>query len=262
MIHKKSSKLLTIFSFIIFIFLFFPLFLIVITSFGKNSSIQIPPVGFSFKWYVNIFHQPMFIAGFRMSLIIALLSSVLALVIGIPAVYGLIRSKVHHYSWFQSFFLSPTLIPEIVIGFSIYQALVIKLHIPMFFGLLCGHLMLGLPYVIRLVTSGILLLDQNIEEAAQIYGCSKLESFMKIILPNISINIIGAFMMCFINSFNNIPISLFLNNSEIHMLPTAILNYLQNNYDPTVSAISVILMIFTTIVTFIIDRFTNIVNTK
>lgn len=60
--------------------------------------------------------------------------------------------------------------------------------------------------------------------------------------------------MCFINSFNNIPISLFLNGPELNMLPTAILNYLQNNYDPTVSAISVMLMIFTALIMFVVEK--------
>jgi putative spermidine/putrescine transport system permease protein len=75
-----------------------------------------------------------------------------------------------------------------------------------------------------------------------------------IVLPNIKTSIIAAFMMCFINSFNNIPISLFLNGPELNMLPTAILNYLQNNYDPTVSAISVLLMIFTALVMFLVEK--------
>ena len=75
-----------------------------------------------------------------------------------------------------------------------------------------------------------------------------------IVLPNIKSSIIAAFMLCFINSFNNIPISLFMNGPSLTMLPPAILNYLQNNYDPTVSAISVLLMIFTALMMVLVEK--------
>lgn len=80
------------------------------------------------------------------------------------------------------------------------------------------------------------------------------KGFFLIVLPNIKSSIIAAFMLCFINSFNNIPISLFMNGPSLTMLPPAILNYLQNNYDPTVSAISVLLMIFTALMMVLVEK--------
>ncbi|MFT8878903.1 MAG: ABC transporter permease, partial [Oenococcus sp.] len=65
------------------------------------------------------------------------------------------------------------------------------------------------------------------------------------LLPNITTSILSGFLLSFINSFNNIPVSVFLSGPNVNMLPTAILNYLQNNYDPTVSAISSCLMLLT-----------------
>jgi putative spermidine/putrescine transport system permease protein len=128
------------------------------------------------------------------------------------------------------------------------------MKLPLLLSLIIGHFLLCVPYVIRLITASMLLLDSHIEEAAWICGSSPKKTFFVIVLPNIKTSIIAAFMMCFINSFNNIPISLFLNGPELNMLPTAILNYLQNNYDPTVSAISVLLMIFTALVMFLVEK--------
>ena len=178
----------------------------------------------------------------------------IALVIGIPAVYALSQNGVHHKKWFHSLFLSPALIPEIVIGFSLYQLAVIDLRMPVFPSLIIGHFLLCIPYVIRLVSASMLMMDHHIEEAAWISGCSPTKSFFFVVLPNIKTSIIAAFMMCFINSFNNLPISLFISGSSFIMLPPAILNYLQNNYDPTVSAISVLLMLLTAIMMLIIDK--------
>lgn len=250
----RRNKTLTTISILILALIMLPLVLVVITSFNNESSISLPIKGFTFSWYANIFQEPDFITGFETSLVVALIASVLALLIGIPAVYALTRYHLQHASWFQSFFLSPTLIPEIVIGFALYQAVVINLRTPVFISLIIGHFLLCLPYVIRLITASMLLMDSHIEEAGWICGCSPQKGFFLIVLPNIKTSIIAAFMMCFINSFNNIPISLFMNGPSITMLPPAILNYLQNNYDPTVSAISVLLMVFTALMMFLVEK--------
>ncbi|EJN56258.1 ABC transporter permease [Loigolactobacillus coryniformis] len=250
----SQNKTLRVISILILFLIMLPLVLVIITSFGNQDSISLPIHGFTFEWYKNVFAQPDFIAGFKMSLLVALIASLAALVVGIPAVYALTRFKLRHSSWLQSFFLSPALIPEIVIGFSLYQTAVITMKLPLLLSLIIGHFLLCVPYVIRLITASMLLLDPHIEEAAWICGSSPKKTFFAIVLPNIKTSIIAAFMMCFINSFNNIPISLFLNGPELNMLPTAILNYLQNNYDPTVSAISVMLMIFTALIMFVVEK--------
>lgn len=256
----RKNRALTIISIVILALIMFPLVLVVITSFNSQSSISFPINGFTFSWYANIFQQPDFVAGFESSLIVALIASTLALLIGIPAVYALTRYNIHHASWFQSFFLSPTLIPEIVIGFALYQATVIALRFPVFISLIIGHFLVCLPYVIRLITASMLLMDPHVEEAGWMCGCSQRKSFFLVVLPNIKASIIAAFMMCFINSFNNLPISLFMNGPSLTMLPPAILNYLQNNYDPTVSAISVVLMVFTALMMFLVEKAIGIKN--
>ncbi|WP_278960252.1 ABC transporter permease [Lactobacillus apis] len=257
---NRKNKTLTIISLIILALIMLPLILVVITSFNNQSSISLPITGFTLSWYSNIFQQPDFITGFESSLLVALIASFLALIIGIPAVYALTRYNLQHAAWFQSFFLSPTLIPEIVIGFALYQTAVITFKLPVFISLIIGHFLLCLPYVIRLITASMLMMDSHIEEASWVCGCLPKKAFFLIVLPNIKSSIIAAFMMCFINSFNNIPISLFMNGPSLTMLPPAILNYLQNNYDPTVSAISVVLMVFTALMMFLVEKVIGISN--
>lgn len=252
---NSKNKFLTVLSSLILFFLMAPLAIVIITAFGKEATISFPIKGFTLDWFGNVFAQPDFVSGFQMSLLVALIASILALLIGIPAVYALIRLGVPHQKWFQTLFLSPTFIPEIVIGFALYQGLMITVRLPLLLTLIIGHILLCLPYVIRLITASMVLLDKHIEEAAWIYGSSKLETFFKIMIPNIYPSIVAAFMLSFINSFNNIPITLFLNGPDLSMLPTAILNYLQNNYDPTVSAISVLLMLFTAVMMLVAEKF-------
>lgn len=257
---KQKHVFLDFLSYLILFFLITPLLIVVITAFGTQSTISFPIKGFTFTWFSNAFQQSEMIDGFKTSLLVALIASISALIIGIPAVYSLMKYNWHHKAWFQTLFLSPTFIPEIVIGFALYQALVITFQWPLIPALLAGHFLLCLPYVIRLITAGLLLLDPYIEEAARIYGQSRPQAFFKILLPNIRQSIVAAFMLGFINSFNNIPITLFLNGTDVQMLPTSILNYLQNNYDPTISAISVMLMLFTAGMMLIVEKFLGLNN--
>ncbi|MCF6160430.1 MAG: ABC transporter permease [Furfurilactobacillus sp.] len=252
--RQKKHWLLTLYGYLMLLLLLLPLVLVVVTSFGSQAAITFPIKGFTLKWYANILSQPDFVTGFKTSFAVAVTASFLAIVIGTPAVYALTRRGIHHANWFQTVFLSPTLIPEIVIGFALFQSLVIGIKLPLMPVLITGHFLLSVPYVIRMLTARLLLFDQTIEEASWLSGASKIKTFFRVVIPNISGTLLAIFIMCFINSFNNIPITLFLNGPSLTMLPTAILNYLQNNYDPTVSAVSVILMLLTGLMMWLMER--------
>ncbi|GLB46461.1 spermidine/putrescine ABC transporter permease [Philodulcilactobacillus myokoensis] len=250
-----SHKVLNVIGTVAILFLVFPLIFIIITSFGTGSTIEFPIKGFTFNWYLHILDQPDMISGLETSLLVSFIASAFGLLIGIPAVYAMFRGGIHHTAWFQMLFLSPTFLPEVVIGFSLYQGLIITLHWPMMISLIVGYFLLGFPFVIRLVGAGLNMMDPHMEEAAWISGCSRLKGFFKIVLPNIKSSIAAAFIFSFINSFNSIPVTLFLSGPGFNMLPTSILNYMQENYDPTISAISVILMLITTLIMMLINHF-------
>lgn len=250
--HK--NKLLTAFAVLVFAFLMVPLIMITITAFGEGSAITFPIQSFSFKWFRKVFALHSFQISFLTSLEIAILATVIALLIGIPAAYALARSGMKGKGILKSIFLSPTIVPGIVIGFVLYQFLVLILRIPVFVGLLAGHFMVTLPYVIRVVGSSLDQFDFSVEEAAWSLGCGKGEAFFLVVLPNITSGISAAFMLAFINSFNNIPVSMFLSGPGVSTFPATLMNYIEYNYDPTVSAVSVILMAVTVLIMVIVDK--------
>ena len=212
----RKNKLLTIWAVLVFAFLAIPLLIITVTAFGGGSAITFPIESFSLKWFANVFA----LKSFRRSFI----------------------------------FLSPTIVPGIVIGFIMYQCLILTLRIPVFTGLLAGHFMVTLPYVIRVVGSSMEQFDFSIEEAAWSLGCPKTAAFFKVVLPNVTSGISSAFMLAFINSFNNIPVSMFLSGPGVSTFPSTLMNYIEYNYDPTVSAVSVLLMAATVIIMVVVDR--------
>lgn len=250
----RKNKALTIFAGLVFAFLFLPLLIIVITSFGTNATIQFPITGFTFEWYAKVFNNQSFMSSFFLSLKIALFATVLAVLIGVPAAYTIARHKIFGRHWIKKFFLSPMIVPGLVVGYALYQFIVTKFQFPVLYGLLFGHFLICLPYIIRVVGSTIEQLDFSIEEVAWTLGCTKQKAFIKVVLPNIRSGIFASFMLAFINSFNNIPVSQFLSGPGVTMLPTNLINYIEYNYDPSVSALSVILMLGTIILMYLIEK--------
>ena len=157
----RKQKGLSVIAILVFLFLFLPLCLIVVTSFGTAAAIQFPIKGFTLDWYAKALQSETFMDSFKLSLLIGVLATVLALIVGIPASYALARYSVRGRNFIKSFFLSPTVIPGIVVGYTLFQYIVIKLGLPVFQGLLMGHFLISLPYIIRVVGSSMEQLDYS-----------------------------------------------------------------------------------------------------
>lgn len=250
----RKNKFLTFVAILVFSFLLFPLVIITITAFNEAPIINIPIEGFTFKWFINVFNTKSLMSGFALSFKLAITATLLALLVGVPAAYALSRTNMKSKKFLKSYFLSPTIIPGIVLGYALYQFIVLTMKIPVEEGLLIGHFLVVLPYVIRVVGSSLEQFDFAIEEAAWTLGCGKIKAFFKVVLPNISSGIVASFMLAFINSFNNIPVSMFLSGPGIRTLPTALMNYIEYFYDPTVSAISVLLMLGTLVIMIFVEK--------
>ncbi|MGM1021105.1 MAG: ABC transporter permease [Bacillota bacterium] len=242
------------FSLLVFIFLLGPLLIISVTSFEPGTVLKFPPQGFSLHWYQNIFEVDLFMSTFKTSIVVSLLGNILALLIGMPAAYALSRFSFRGKDTLNALFLSPLLIPGIVLGFTLLRYLIIVYHLPVYAGLLIGHTVIMLPFIIRVIASSLSNFDFTIEEAALSLGAGRLETFFKVVLPNIRSGIIAAILIAFLESFNNVDISVFMTGPGFSTLPIQMLTYVENYFDPTIAAISVMLMILTGILMFLIER--------
>ena len=111
-----------------------------------------------------------------------------------------------------------------------------------------------MPYSVRIICASLKDIDESMEEAARTLGCTSSKAFVKVVLPNLRPAIISAFMLSFINSFNNIPVSMYLKGPGMNTLPYAMMSHIEYNYDPTVSALSVMLMGMTLLFMIVMDR--------
>lgn len=250
----KKNKWLTFFTFCVYFFLFAPIIIIIMTAFGPDEVIAFPPKGFSIKWFNNIFTSDMFMNTFKISIQIAVIATIIALFIGIPAAYAMSRNDFRGKAIIKNLFFSSIIVPGIVFGFSLFNFVIIKLRLPVYTSLLIGHTIVILPYIIRVVASSLEGFDYSIEEAAVSLGASRLKTFFLVVFPNITSGVIAAFMLAFINSFNNVPISIFLTGPGVSTLPIRMMSYVEYYYDPTISALSVTLMFMTIGIMFIVEK--------
>lgn len=251
---NNNSRGLKIFAFVVYFFLLAPLVIIAISSFGAEKSLVFPPNGFSLKWIANIFKIEMFRKTFLISMQLSIFGTLIALILGIPAAYALSRYNFKGKSFFNGIFLSPVLIPGIVLGFSLLRYLVVYSKLNVYTSLLIGHVIIIIPYIIRVISSSLSNFDYSIEEASMSLGANKVKTFFTVVLPNIRSGVIAAFILAFINSFNNVPISLFLTGPGVSTLPIQMLIHVEYNFDPTIAALSLVLMVMTALLMFIIEK--------
>ncbi|MBN3525778.1 ABC transporter permease [Paenibacillus apiarius] len=231
-----------------------PLLIIVPTSFTSTGVLRFPPEGFSMQWYVKIFDRPEFVDSFWFSLKLAVLAAVIATLIGTLAALALHKYKPPGSGAINALLLSPLTVPSLIIGIS---ALLFFTRIGLagtFTGLLLSHILISVPYVVRLVLTGLSSFDYTLERAAAILGAHPIRTFWDITLPVIRPAIFSGMVFAFLTSFDNVTVSLFLVSPSTTTLPMAIFNYMQESLTPLVASISSIMILLSLIFIFILER--------
>ncbi|MDI7246760.1 MAG: ABC transporter permease [Bacillota bacterium] len=241
-------------SFLVYAFLMFPMLVILMSSFDPKEYMSFPPTGFSLRWYAHVFDVELFMVGLKTSVSVALLSTLVALILGVPAAYLLVRFNFRGKAVLQSFFLSPLVVPGIVLGCALLRFFVIVGGIPIYPGLVLGHTILVIPYAVRVTTASLVNLPVSVEEAALSLGATGTQSFFKVVLPNIKTGLLGAVLLSFITSFNNVPVSLFLSGPNVTTLPIQMMIYGEYYFDPSIAALSVIVLLMTMMLVYLMER--------
>lgn len=242
------------FTALVFIFLVGPLIIVLGAALSDTTYLTFPPQGLSLRWFENIFAIDAFRRTILTSLQVAVISTFVALLIGIPASYAMSRYRIQLPSWLSTLFVLPVLVPELVLGFSLLKNLAFQFNAPIFLSLIIGHTILILPYVIRVISASLASFDFSIEEAAISLGSPPLKTFFTVLLPNVRSGVIAAFILAFITSVNDVSISIFLTGPGISTLPIQLLAHMEQFFDPTVASVSVLLMVLTVAVMAIVER--------
>ncbi|MEE9609855.1 MAG: ABC transporter permease [Desulfatiglandales bacterium] len=228
---------------LLFLYLLAPLIVVVWTSFGKAAYPQFPPKAYSLQWYSNFFQNEQFVESMFISSHVALWTTVFALIIGIPLSLALVYHKFPGANILNTLSMSPILFPAVVIGIAL-MIFFGKIHMShSFASLVCAHVVMALPFVIRLVSSSLYGVGRSIEEASLNLGAGRLKTFFLITLPLIKPGIIAGGIFAFFISFDEVTITLFLAGPRTTTLPIRLYTFIEYSSDPTIAAVSAFMIL-------------------
>ena len=235
-------------------FLIGPFIIIIFAGASAGESLAFPPDGLSLRWYLKVFTIESFRQSFVLSMGLAIFGTLAALLLGIPAAYALNRYELPGAETIRIVVASPIIVPGIIVGLALLRYMVIPLDVTVTVALFMAHTALVLPYAVRVVSSSLNNLRSDMEEAAVLLGCTRLQAFTKVVLPNIRGGVLAAFILGFVTSFNQVPVSLFLSGPGVRTLPIDMLAYMEITYDPSVAALSALLAFMSLAIVFIAER--------
>ena len=241
-----------------------PLVFVTWLAFFRQEIPSFPPEGYSFRWFAAILDQPKFVEGFRMSFQVGVLATFFGLALGVPAALTVVRHRFAFRVPLSQLLLMPLIVPGVVLGTSSYVFQVeVENGLDMdvigtFYALVAGHVVIVIPWVVRLVTASLSGVDRATEEAAQNLGANPWITFWRITLPAIRPGIVAGALFGFVTSFGNLEMSLFLVGPGRTTLPIVILQYLEWKIDPTIAAVSVIQILLIGTAMLITDRYVKL----
>lgn len=241
-----------------------PVVMIVWSAFIDSVFISFPPNGYTLRWFDAALGYGAFVNGFIASFQVAAISALLGVVLGSAASLALVRGSFPGRSALSTLLLSPLMVPNIVLGTALYMFF-ISLADDFGIGsgtgivtLVCAHLLLTVPWCVRLISANLVNVDRSIEESAANLGATPWVVFYRITLPQMRSGVIAAALFSFIISFENLELSLLLVGPGETTLPIAIMQYLEFNMDPTIAAVSTLQIAVIAGLLIVTDRFVNL----
>lgn len=225
----------------VLLFLFLPVLVVVPMSFSSASTLQFPPEGFSLRWYAKVFSDPEWVQAIVNSLVLALVSSTLALVLGTLGSYALIRGSLKFRSIIHSNFIAPIIIPPVVFAVGLYFLLSWAGMLGTFLGMLVAHTILSVPFVVMIMSVAIADFDVRIEQVALTLGASWTSMFLRVLMPNLLPSVAAAWIFAFVTSFDEVTVTNFIAGTY-QTVPKKMFGDLTDKIDPTITAIATVLI--------------------
>jgi putative spermidine/putrescine transport system permease protein len=231
-----------------------PIVSVVLVSFSTASFIAFPIPGFTLRWYWRIIEYRPFIDALIVSGEVAVLSTVFGALLGIPAALALARSRATAAAIVSNFLLAPVTVPAIVLGLALLYFLSSLSFGISFTALLIAHTVAGIPYIVRTVLSVYRSIPPDLEEAAAILGACRWQTLIHTTLPLVRPGVFAGGLFAILTSLDNLPLSFFFGSATTNTLPVVMLSYMENQFDPSIAAISTVQMVIAIVILLIADR--------
>ncbi|RQT13556.1 ABC transporter permease [Burkholderia contaminans] len=229
------------------LFLLLPILFIVALSFGDSQWLIFPPPGWTLDWYRQLFTEAGWLDSLMTSARLAVIVTVLSVLIGFLASLALVRGKFRGRAAVQAFFLTPMVLPVVVLAVALY-AFVLRVGLDgTMTGFVIGHLIIALPFSIISISNSLASFDTALEDAALICGASPLEVKLRVTIPAIRLGLFAAAIFSFLASWDEVVVSIFMSSPTLQTLPVRIWATLRQDLTPVVAAASSLLVGLTTV---------------
>ncbi|MBF8747055.1 ABC transporter permease [Pseudomonas putida] len=235
-------------------YLIVPVLIVVPMSFSEARFLQFPPKEWSLNWYAAFFQSIEWMSAAKVSLITALATTLISLPVGMAAAYAINNSTLKIIRTLQIILLLPMMVPIILIAAGVFFVYARVGLVSSLIGLVLAHIMLALPYVIIALLAGLRNFDMSQEMVARSLGMNRFRAFMAVTLPQIKPSVVSATLFAFITSLDETVVALFISGGDNQTLTKRMFTALRDEIDPTIAAISSMLILASLLLVVIAGR--------
>jgi putative spermidine/putrescine transport system permease protein len=230
---------------LVFAFLMLPVVVVALASLSRTSYLTVPPQGVTLRWFGAVLADPEYVQAIGWSVVLAVIATIGSVTAGVAASYALIRRRVPGAALVSAVLNAPLVFPGVVVGVALLQFYAMVRMNGTLAGLALAHMVITLPYVVRAVMGSLQGIDPEIESAARVLGASGPVAFATVTLPLIRPGVAAGALFSFIVSFDNVPVSIFLLGPGQMTLPVKIFSAIEYGVDPSIAAVSTMLIVLT-----------------
>ncbi|OCS46080.1 ABC transporter permease [Ralstonia pickettii] len=251
---QKNGPLALIFNALVITFMLAPLVIVCIVAFTPEETLTLPTSHFSLRWFDQVLHHPDLVQSFWNSLWLGLAAATLSTALAVPAAMAIVRYRAPGLQYLQGVFLSPLIIPHLVLGVALLRMFSLVGGQGSFGWLIFAHALIVTPYTMRLVMAALVGFDHSVEHAAYSLGASSFTVFRRMTLPMILPGITGGWLLAFINSFDELTMSIFVVSPATVTLPVRMYMYATESLDPMMAAVSALIVFLTLALMLLLDK--------
>ncbi|HEY8612389.1 MAG TPA: ABC transporter permease [Roseomonas sp.] len=224
-----------------------PIVIVAIASFSGDGYLKFPPETLSTRWYARFLGDPRWRQAIANSLMIGVMASFLSTLLGFLAAYAMVRGQFPFKRVVGALLLTPVIVPHIITAVAVYflSARIGLVSVRPWIAV--AHSVVAMPVVLVILQSALRTVDPALERAAMVFGCTRWGVFRRVVLPLALPGVVSAALFSFLTSFDELVISIFLAGFRSETLPVRIWNSLLLEVEPTIAAVSTLLIVVTTI---------------
>jgi putative spermidine/putrescine transport system permease protein len=223
-----------------------PILIIFPLAVSPSKYVSFPPNGVSMQWFSALLSDPGWMASLKMSVEVALLSTAFSTLLALAVALALVRADFRGKRIVYALILLPMIVPSIITSIAVFFFFS-AIGMPSFAGIVIGHVALAIPVATIILSATLQGFDIRLEQAAQSLGASPLTALRRITLPIIGPGIAAAAIFAFLSSFDELLVAVFLSEPNQQTLPVRIWNAVQFQLDPTIAAVSTLLIVLSVV---------------